>query len=103
MINFQFSQKWYSEKDLLKVCPVSRSYLYKLHHELLEQGKDASEMGKIRFDGSKQTLWCPIKFVEYLEKYRRTTQPIKYDYEKAESENVHVAIQTFKKQHIGVQ
>ena len=96
---FTFTQLWYTTTDLLKLIPISRSTFYKMHRKLIEQGKDGSEMGKVKIEGCENTLWCPIKFVSYLQEYKILTAPIKYDYEKSEQEDVKVAIGVFNNNH----
>ena len=95
---FTFTQLWYTTTDLMKLIPISRSTFYKMHRELIEQGNDGSQMGKVVIEGTENTLWCPIKFVSYLKKHKILTQPLQYDYEKSEQEQVKVAIGVFNKQ-----
>ena len=99
---FTFTQLWYTTTDLLKLIPISRSTFYKMHRELIEQGNDGSQMGKVVIKGTENTLWCPVKFVSYLKKHKILTQPLQYDYEKLEQDQVKVAIGVFNKQQEGV-
>jgi len=96
---FTFNKKWYPTKELLEIIPISRSTFYKMHRELIEQGLDGSQMGKVKIKGCENTLWCPIKFVSYLQEHKILTAPIKYDYEKSEQEDVQVAIGVFNNNH----
>ena len=99
-IKFTFTQLWYTTKQLLEIIPISRSTFYRMHRELIEQGLDGSQMGKVEIKGSENVLWCPIKFVEYLKQHKVLTQPIQYTQpEKAEQDNVIVAVGKFNKQH----
>jgi len=98
LIKFTFTKLWYPTKELLEIIPISRSTFYKMHRELIEQGKDGSEMGKIEVEGCENVYWCPITFVSYLQKHKILTAPIKYDYEKSEQDDVKVAIGVFNKQ-----
>jgi hypothetical protein len=68
-----------------------------MHREEIEAGRDGSDMGKVKIKGLENTLWCPVKFLEYLQKNKVLTQKITYDYEKTEQEAVHVAIGVFNK------
>jgi len=95
---FTFTQLWYTTTDLLKLIPISRSTFYKMHRELIEQGNDGSQMGKVLIKGTENTLWCPITFVSYLKKHKILTQPLQYDYEKSEQDQVKVAVGFFNKQ-----
>jgi len=70
-----------------------------MHREEIEAGRDGSDMGKVKIKGLENTLWCPVKFVEYLQKHKVLTQKITYDYEKLEQESVHVAIGVFNNNH----
>jgi len=100
MINFQFNKLWFTTTELLEIIPISRAFFYKMHRDLIEQGLDGSQMGKVLIKGSENVLWCPIKFVEYLKQHKVLTQPIQYTQpEKAEQDNVIVAVGKFNKQH----
>ena len=46
-IKFTFTQLWYTTKQLLEIIPISRSTFYRMHRELIEQGLDGSQMGKV--------------------------------------------------------
>ena len=70
-----------------------------MHREEIEAGRDGSDMGKVKIKGLENTLWCPIKFIEYLQKHKILTQKITYDYEKLEQDNVNVAIGVFNNNH----
>ena len=96
--SFKFTQLWYPTKELLEIIPISRSTFYKMHRELIEQGKDGSQMGKVVVKGCENTLWCPITLVSYLKKHKILTQPLQYDYEKSEQDQVKVAVGFFNKQ-----
>jgi len=98
-IKFTFTRKWYPTKNLLEIIPIPRSTFYKMHRELIEQGKDGSEMGKVKIEGCENTFWCPIKFLSYLQEHKILTAPIKYDYEKSEQDDVKVAIGVFNNNH----
>ena len=98
-IKFTFTKLWYPTEELLEIIPISRATLYRMHRELIEQGKDGSEMGKVKIQGCENTLWCPIKFVSYLQEHKILTAKIKYDYEKSEQDNVKVAIGYFNNNH----
>jgi len=97
MIRFQFTKLYYTTKELLELIPIPRSTFYKMHREEIEAGRDGSDMGKVKIKGLENTLWCPVKFLEYLQKNKVLTQKITYDYEKTEQEAVHVAIGVFNK------
>jgi len=70
-----------------------------MHRDEIEEGRDGSDMGKVKIKGLENTLWCPVKFVEYLQKHKVLTQKITYDYEKLEQDNVNVAIGVFNNNH----
>ena len=99
MIKFTFNQLYYTTKQLLEIIPIPRSQLYRMHREEIEAGRDGSDMGKVKIKGLENTLWCPIKFIEYLQKHKVLTQKITYDYEKLEQDNVNVAIGVFNNNH----
>ena len=103
---FQFTQLWYTTKQLLEIIPISRATFYKMHKELVNEGRDLTEMGKVKIKGMENTMWCPITFVKYLLKHRLVTNPITYDFGKVsdednqlQSENIKVAIGVFNQKH----
>ena len=98
-VKFTFTKLWYPTKQLLEIIPISRSTFYRMHRELIEQGLDGSQMGKVNIEGTETVLWCPIKFVSYLQEHKILTAPIKYDYEKSEQDKVKVAIGVFNNNH----
>ena len=97
MQTFHFTKVWYTTPELLEIFPFSRSRFYRLQEELTEQGRDLSEMGRVKVKGCENIFWCPIKFKEYLEK-EVINRPVKYDYEQLEKEDTKVAIGVFYKQ-----
>jgi len=97
MQTFHFTKVWYTTPELLEIFPISRSRFYRLQEELTEQGRDLSEMGRVKVKGCENIFWCPIKFKEYLEK-EVINRPVKYDYEQLAKEDTKVAIGVFYKQ-----
>jgi len=95
MIKFQFTKVYYPTKELLELIPISKATCYRMHREEIEAGRDGSDMGKVKIKGLENTLWCPVKFLEYLHKHRVVTQKITYDYEKAEQDQGHNSIDVF--------
>ena len=97
MYKFQFTKLWYPTKELLEIFPISRSRFYRLQEELTEQGRDLSEMGRVKIKGCENIFWCPVKFKEYLER-ELINKPVKYDYEQLAKDETKVAIGVFYKQ-----
>ena len=97
MYQFQFNKIWYTTKELLEIFPISRSRFYRLQDELTAQGRDLSEMGRVKINGCENVFWCPIKFKDYLER-EQINKPVQYDYEQLEKEETKVAIGVFYKQ-----
>ena len=103
---FQFTKLWYTTKELLEIIPITRSTFYRMHKELVDQGRDLSEMGKIKIEGVKNTLWCPVTFVKFLLEHKLVNEPKSYNYGKVsngdnqvQSENIKVAIGVFNNNH----
>jgi hypothetical protein len=99
MITFTFNKVWYSLDELLEIIPIKRTTLYVFHREEIEAGRDGSEMGKVKIKGMRSTLWCPLKLLEYINKYGLITKPITYDYEKVIQDDLKVAVGVFKNNH----
>jgi|TARA_B110000977_G_scaffold120767_1_gene155403 hypothetical protein len=95
LIKFQFTKVYYPTKELLELIPISKATFYRMHREEIKAGRDGSDMGKVKIKGLENTLWCPVKFLEYLHKHKVLTQKIRYDYEKAEQDQVHNSIDVF--------
>ena len=101
MTQFQFTKLWYTTTQLLEIIPISRATFYRMHKELIDEGRDLAEMGKIKIKGMENTLWCPITFVKFLLNHKLVSNPISYNYGKVsdddnqlQSENIKVAIRS---------
>jgi|TARA_Y100001951_G_C11227933_1_gene232824 hypothetical protein len=94
---FQFTKLWYPTKEILEIIPISRSTFYLFQDELTAQGRDLSEMGRVKIKGCENIFWDPVKLLDYLNR-EKVNQPIKYDYEKQQQDDVNVAIGVFNKQ-----
>jgi hypothetical protein len=101
---FQFTKLWYTTTQLLEIIPISRATFYRIHKELIDEGRDLAEMGKIKIKGMENTLWCPVTFVKFLLNHKLVSNPISYNYGKVsdddnqlQSENIKVAIGFFNK------
>ena len=54
-------------------------------------------MGRVKIKGCENIFWDPVKLLDYLNR-EKVNQPIKYDYEKQQQDDVNVAIGVFNKQ-----
>ena len=97
MYQFQFTKLWYPTLELLEIFPISRTRFYRMQEELTEQGRDLSEMGRVKINGCENIFWDPVKFKEYLER-ELINKPVKYDYEQLAKDETKVAIGVFYKQ-----
>jgi len=97
MYQFQFTKLWYPTKELLEIFPISRSRFYRMQEELTEQGRDLSEMGRVKINGCENVFWDPVKFKHYLET-EQINKPVKYDHEQLIKDEANVAIGVFYKQ-----
>ena len=104
LIKFQFTKVYYPTKELLELIPISKATFYRMHKELIDEGRDLAEMGKIKIKGMENTLWCPVTFVKFLLNHKLVSNPISYNYGKVsdddnqlQSENIKVAIGFFNK------
>ena len=99
MTTFTFNKLWYPLDELLEIIPIKRTTLYEFHRSEIEEGRDGSEMGKVKIKGMRTTLWDPLKLLEYINKYGLITKPITYDYEKVIQDDLKVAVGVFKNNH----
>ena len=54
-------------------------------------------MGSVKIKGCENIFCDPVKLLDYLNR-EKVNQPIKYDYEKQQQDDVNVAIGVFNKQ-----
>ena len=80
MSKFKFNKLFYTDKQLLEIIPVPRSFLYKLQNEWIAKGNDTADMGKIYFAGNRKNYWNAPKFLKWLIE-NQITSSAEYDYE----------------------
>jgi hypothetical protein len=81
-IPYSFKKTIYTEAELLKEFSLSRSYLYQIVKDWIDQGNDPIAMGKLPRMNIKN-LWDPRKFLQWLDKNKFSKQN-KYHTEEAE-------------------
>jgi len=88
MHKINFNKLWITTKEMLNITSLSESRLYRMTKEWEKSGNDPKDMGRITLKGKKISyLWDPRIFANWLIKYQME-QPIKYDYEFTERENL---------------
>jgi len=88
MQKINFNKLWITTKEMLNITSLSESRLYRMTKEWEKSGNDPKDMGRITLKGKKISyLWDPRIFANWLIKYQME-QPIKYDYEFTERENL---------------
>jgi len=70
---YTFKKIFYTEEELLKEFNLSRSYLYQIVKDWVDQGNDAILMGKLPRMNIKN-LWDPRKFLSWLEEHKFSQQ-----------------------------
>jgi len=79
---YTFKKTIYTEAELLNEFSLSRSYLYQIVKDWLDEGRDPIEMGKLPRMNIKN-LWNPRVFLQWLDKNKFSKQN-KYHTEEAE-------------------
>ena len=79
---YTFKKIFCTEPELLEEFSLSRSYLYQLVKDWVDDGKDPVEMGKLPRMNIKN-LWDPRKFLSWLNTHKLFKQT-KYYNEKAQ-------------------
>ena len=88
MHKINFNKLWITTKEMLNITSLSESRLYRMTKEWEKSGNDPKDMGRITLKGKKISyLWDPRIFANWLIKHQME-QPIKYDYEFTERENL---------------
>ena len=54
MTTFTFNKLWYPLDELLEIIPIKRTTLYEFHRSEIEEGRDGSEMGKVKIKGMRK-------------------------------------------------
>ena len=96
MSKFEFKKLFYTDKELLEIVSIPRSFLYKLQNEWIAKGGDPADMGKIFIQGNRKNYWNAPKFLKWLLKYK-VSSPTKYDYEVSDKEISERALLIFNK------
>tara|TARA_B100002003_G_C14036767_1_gene499615 strand:+ start:569 stop:898 length:330 start_codon:yes stop_codon:yes gene_type:complete len=78
---------WYTTEELVDTTSIPKSSLYRYVREWIKEGNDPKDMGRIKLRDTKSYRWDPRVFVGWLIKYK-LEEPIKYDYEFKENENL---------------
>jgi len=87
-MQINFNKLWITTKEMLNITSLSESRLYRMTKEWEKSGNDPKDMGRITLKGKKISyLWDPRIFANWLIKHQME-QPIKYDYEFTERENL---------------
>ena len=79
---YNFKKTIYTEAELLEEFSLSRSYLYQIVKDWVEEGRDPIEMGKLPRMNIKN-LWNPRVFLQWLQDNKFSKQN-KYHTEEAE-------------------
>ena len=79
---YTFKKIIYTEEELLYEFSLSRSYLYQIVKDWIDEGRDPIEMGKLPRMNIKN-LWNPRVFLQWLDKYKFSKQN-KYHNEEAQ-------------------
>jgi len=80
---YTFKKIIYTEAELLEDFNLSRSYLYQIVKDWVEEGRDPIEMGKLPRMNIKN-LWDPRKFLMWLQEYKFSKQNKYYNTEEVE-------------------
>ena len=87
---YTFKKTFYTEDELLKEFSFSRSYLYQLVKDWVDEGGEPIDMGKLPRMNIKN-LWDPRKFLTWLTKHKLSKQT-KYYNEKAQLEKAEAVV-----------
>ena len=79
---YTFKKTIYTEAELLNEFSLSRSYLYQIVKDWLDEGRDPIEMGKLPRMNIKN-LWDPRVFLQWLQDNKFSKQN-KYHTEEVE-------------------
>ena len=89
---FQFVKRhWYPTSELLEIIPISYATFNRFISELVKEGRDPAEMGRVVIQGVREALWDLGKFINFLET-EKINNPINYDYEKTEQDQIKQAL-----------
>ena len=90
--SFKFIKRhWYPTSELLEIIPISYATFNRFISDLVKEGRDPSEMGRVIIQGVREALWDLGKFKNFLET-EKINNPINYDYEKTEQDQVKQAL-----------
>jgi len=78
---------WITTEELVETTSIPKSSLYRYVREWKKQGNDPKDMGRIKLRDTISYRWDPRVFVGWLIRCK-LEEPIKYDYEFTENENL---------------
>jgi len=87
---YNFKKTIYTETELLEEFSLSRSYLYQIVKDWVDEGRDPIEMGKLPRMNIRN-LWNPRVFLQWLQDNKFSKQS-KYFNEKAQLKKVEAIV-----------
>ena len=94
---YTFKKIIYTEAELLEEFSLSRSYLYQIVKDWIDEGRDPIEMGKLPRMNIKN-LWNPRVFLQWLDKNKFSKQNKYYSTEEVELKKVKAVVVSINNQ-----
>ena len=91
-MTIQLDKILHTTKETLQLIPLCEQTLYRYAKDLIKEGRCPTEMGRYQFTGVRSDLWDVIKLKDWLISEKLVQRKAKYDYEKAEQQQIKKAL-----------